>query len=74
MVYAGRSFTSGVRFDDHSVSRRHAIFVRRAGRTKVLDDHSLNGTFVNGRRIEEAELGDGDVVLLGSVMLVYREV
>jgi len=74
MVYAGRSFTSGVRFDDHSVSRRHAIFVRRAGRTKILDDHSLNGTFVNGRRIEEAELRDGDVVLLGSVVLVYREV
>jgi hypothetical protein len=74
MVYAGRSFTSGVRFDDHSVSRRHAIFVRRAGRTKVLDDRSLNGTFVNGRRVEEAELTDGDVVVLGSVLLVYREV
>ena len=74
MVYAGRSFTSGVRFDDHSVSRRHAIFVRRAGRTKVLDDRSLNGTFVNGRRVEEAELTDGDVVVLGSVVLVYREV
>jgi len=73
MVYAGRSFTSGVRFDDHSVSRRHAIFVRRAGRTKVLDDRSLNGTFVNGRRVEEAELTDGDVVVLGSVVLVYRE-
>jgi hypothetical protein len=74
MVYAGRSFTSGVRFDDHSVSRRHSIFVRRAGRTKVLDDHSLNGTFVNGVRVEEAELSDGDVVVLGSVVLVYREV
>jgi hypothetical protein len=74
MVYAGRSFTSGVRFDDHSVSRRHAIFVRRAGRTKVLDDRSLNGTFVNGRRVEDAELSDGDVVVLGSVVLVYREV
>jgi hypothetical protein len=73
MVYAGRSFTSGVRFDDNSVSRRHAIFVRRAGRTKVLDDRSLNGTFVNGLRVEESELGDGDVVVLGSVVLVYRE-
>ena len=73
MVYVGRSFTAGLRFDDHSVSRRHAIFVRRAGRTRLLDDRSLNGTFVNARRIEEAELTDGDIVALGSVVLVYRE-
>jgi hypothetical protein len=73
MVYVGRSFTAGLRIDDHSVSRRHAIFVRRAGRTRILDDRSLNGTFVNGRRIDEAELCDGDVVVLGAVVLVYRE-
>jgi hypothetical protein len=73
MVYVGRSFTAGLRIDDHSVSRRHAILVRRGGRTRVLDDRSLNGTFVNGRRVEDAELSDGDVLVLGSVMLVYRE-
>lgn len=73
MVYVGRSFTAGLRFDDHSVSRRHAIFVRRGGRTRILDDRSLNGTFVNGRRVEEADLYDGDIVVLGSVVLVYRE-
>jgi hypothetical protein len=73
MVYVGRSFTAGLRFDDHSVSRRHAIFVRRGGRTKILDDRSLNGTYVNGRRVEEADLYDGDIVVLGSVVLVYRE-
>jgi hypothetical protein len=73
MVYVGRSFTAGLRFDDHSVSRRHAILVRRAGRTRILDDRSLNGTFVNGRRVEEADLYDGDIVVLGSVVVVYRE-
>jgi hypothetical protein len=73
MVYVGRSFTSGLRIDDHSVSRRHAIFVRRAGHTRILDDRSLNGTFVNGRRVEEAELADADVITLGSVVLVFRE-
>jgi pSer/pThr/pTyr-binding forkhead associated (FHA) protein len=72
-IYVGRSFTAALRFDDHTVSRRHAIFVRRAGRTKVLDDRSLNGTFVNARRVEEADLTDGDIVGLGSVVLVYRE-
>ena len=73
MVYVGRSFTAGLRFDDHSVSRRHAIIVRRGGRTRILDDRSLNGTFVNARRVEEAELTDGDIVALGAVVLVYRE-
>jgi hypothetical protein len=73
MVYVGRSFTAGLRLDDHSVSRRHAILVRRGGRTKILDDRSLNGTFVNGRRVEEADLDDRDVIVLGSVVLVYRE-
>jgi ABC transport system ATP-binding/permease protein len=73
MVYVGRSFTSGMRLDDHTVSRRHAIFVRRAGRTRILDDHSVNGTFVNGVRVEEATLSDSDVVVLGSVVFVYRE-
>jgi FHA domain len=72
MVYVGRSFTAGLRIDDHSVSRRHAILVRRAGRTRILDDRSLNGTFVNGQRVDEAELHDGDIVTLGSVVLVYR--
>jgi FHA domain-containing protein len=74
MIYVGRSFTAGLRLDDHSVSRRHAILVRRGGRTRVLDDRSLNGTFVNGIRVEEAVLEDRDVVVLGSVVLVYREV
>jgi pSer/pThr/pTyr-binding forkhead associated (FHA) protein len=73
MVYVGRSFNAGVRLDDHTVSRRHAIFVRRGGRTRILDDHSVNGTFVNGFRVEEAILNDSDVVVLGSVVFVYRE-
>jgi pSer/pThr/pTyr-binding forkhead associated (FHA) protein len=73
MIYVGRSFTAGLRFDDHTVSRRHAIFVRRGRRIKVLDDRSLNGTFVNARRVEEADLTDGDIVALGSVVLVFRE-
>jgi pSer/pThr/pTyr-binding forkhead associated (FHA) protein len=73
MVHVGRSFTAGIRLDDHTISRRHAIFVRRAGHTRILDDHSVNGTFVNGFRVEEAILTDSDVVVLGSVVFVYRE-
>ena len=63
-----------MRLDDHTVSARHAIVVLRADRPRILDDRSTNGTVVNGRRVEEAELHDGDVIVLGRVVLTYRDV
>ena len=45
-----------------------------AAGSRILDDRSANGTFVNGRRVTEAELRDGDVVVLGRVVLTYRDV
>jgi pSer/pThr/pTyr-binding forkhead associated (FHA) protein len=39
----------------------------------VLDDRSANGTYVNGRRVAEEALADGDVIALGGVVLTYRE-
>ncbi len=73
VTHVGRGVTADVRLDDHTVSARHAIVVLRADRLRILDDRSTNGTFVNGRRVDEAELHDGDVVLLGRVVLTYRE-
>ena len=70
----GRSFSADVVLEDQSVSRRHAIVHQRATGTRILDDRSANGTFVNGRRTTEAELRDGDVVVLGRVVLTYRDV
>jgi pSer/pThr/pTyr-binding forkhead associated (FHA) protein len=69
----GRGFGSTIQLDDKTVSRRHAIVMQRGGRVRILDDRSSNGTFVNGRRVLEADLRDGDVVVLGRVVLVYRE-
>ena len=46
----GRSLAADVRFDDPTVSRRHALIVRQADGVRVLDDRSLNGVFVNGER------------------------
>ena len=48
----GRSLAADVRFDDPTVSRRHALIVRQADGVRVLDDRSLNGVFVNGERVE----------------------
>jgi len=73
-THVGRSFTADVQLEDQSVSRRHAIVYQRPTGTRILDDRSANGTFVNGRRVAEAELGDGDVVVLGRVVLTYRDV
>ncbi|HET6509613.1 MAG TPA: FHA domain-containing protein [Baekduia sp.] len=73
-THVGRSFTADVVLDDMSVSRRHAIVHQRASGVRILDDRSANGTFVNGRRVNEADLRDGDVVVLGRVVVTYRDV
>ena len=48
----GRSLAADIRFDDPTVSRRHALIVRQPDGLRVLDDRSLNGVFVNGERVE----------------------
>jgi len=73
-MHVGRGLTADLHLDEASVSRRHAILVNRKSSTQVLDDRSSNGTFVNGRRISQAELRNGDVLVLGRVLLRYLEV
>jgi DNA-directed RNA polymerase subunit RPC12/RpoP len=69
----GRSLAADVRFDDPTVSRRHALIVRQADGVRVLDDRSLNGVFVNGERVEWRVLGDGDEILVGRYRLHFIE-
>ena len=61
----GRSLAADIRFDDPTVSRRHALIVRQPDGLRVLDDRSLNGVFVNGERVEWSTLADGDEVVIG---------
>src|SRR5258705_8404925 len=63
----GRSHTADVVLEDASVSRRHALIVRRDGRSVLLDDRSLNGIQVNGQHVSEAPLAHGDEILLGRI-------
>ncbi len=74
VTHIGRGLSSDVRLDENSVSRRHAVIVDRPGGARILDDRSSNGTLVNGRRVAQAELRDGDVLVLGRVVLRYLEV
>ena len=70
----GRSPAADILLDDASVSRRHAVIVHRGGKAILLDDRSLNGVWVNGRRVGEAALTDGDAIAIGHVSLRYVEV
>src|SRR4051794_33420895 len=70
----GRSLAADVRFDDPTVSRRHALIVRQPDGVRVLDDRSLNGVFVNGERVDWRGLKDGDEILVGRYRLTYLEV
>ena len=70
----GRSLAADVRFDDPTVSRRHALIVRQADGVRVLDDRSLNGVFVNGERVDWRGLRDGDEILVGRYRLAYLEI
>jgi predicted nucleic acid-binding Zn-ribbon protein len=70
----GRSLAADVRFDDPTVSRRHALIVRQPDGVRVLDDRSLNGVFVNGARIEGKTLEDGDEILVGRYRLSFLNV
>jgi predicted nucleic acid-binding Zn-ribbon protein len=67
----GRSLAADIRFDDPTVSRRHALLVRQADGVRVLDDRSLNGVFVNDERIEWRMLEDGDEIVVGRYRLCF---
>jgi DNA-directed RNA polymerase subunit RPC12/RpoP len=69
----GRSLAADIRFDDPTVSRRHALIVRQPDGLRVLDDRSLNGVFVNGERVEWSTLADGDEIVIGRHRLHYLE-
>ena len=73
-LHIGRSPASDIQLEDPSVSRRHAVVAHRRGRTVLLDDRSLNGIYVNGQRVSEAVLNDGDWIAIGHVSLRYVEV
>lgn len=67
----GRHPDSDIFLDDITVSRRHAEIVRQGGGFVVRDVGSLNGTYLNRERVEEAALANGDELQIGKFRLVY---
>lgn len=68
---AGRHPESDIFLDDVTVSRRHVEIRRDGNDYTVRDVGSLNGTYLNRNRVEEAPLRDGDELQIGSFKLVF---
>jgi hypothetical protein len=73
MVSIGRGLDNDIILEDTRVSRKHAQLRYRQRRFWLTDLGSTNGTFVNGERIAERALRDGDVISLGGLELIFRE-
>jgi len=72
-ISIGRESGNFVQLDDNEVSRRHAEIRRVDGQFVVGDLKSSNGTFVNNRKVERAELTSGDQIQIGRTVMVYSK-
>ena len=70
-VAIGRHPDAAIFLDDVTVSRNHAVMVREADSWVILDEGSLNGTYVNRRRGDRTVLADGDEIQIGKYKLTY---
>lgn len=68
----GRSESCSLPIDSHRVSREHATIEQAGDGLTVRDLGSTNGTFVNGQRIESAELNDGDLLVFADTEFSFR--
>lgn len=69
----GRNPGSDIFLDDITVSRDHALLLRKADGYYIQDQDSLNGTYVNRSRAETQKLYDGDQLLIGKYKLTFIE-
>ena len=67
----GRSKEADIRVPDQNVSRRHAEVRLEDDGYWVVDLGSMNGTIVNGKRVDRARLADKDRILLGATEIVF---
>ncbi len=68
---AGRHPDADIFLDDVTVSRRHVNFIKYDGGFEVIDAGSLNGTYVNGDRVDAVRLQNGNEVQIGKFRLTY---
>ncbi|UGS28423.1 FHA domain-containing protein [Microbacterium resistens] len=67
----GRHPEADIFFDDVTVSRRHAEVIRTGTAFEIVDQRSLNGTYVNGERVDRSPLGNGFELRVGKFRLNF---
>ncbi|MCE1248406.1 MAG: FHA domain-containing protein [Firmicutes bacterium] len=72
LMIIGRDVHADILVNDVSVSRKHAQILSLAGGFMLKDLESGNGTYINNQRIEEAYLGDGDLITFGEVKFIFN--
>ena len=73
LLSIGRDPSNDVVLPDAMVSRRHAVIEYRGSQYVIRDCNSSNGSLVNGDRVSEKNLKDGDLVAIGTARLLFRE-
>jgi ABC-type multidrug transport system ATPase subunit len=71
-IKIGRATDNDIVIPDVLASRHHATLLPGPRGTEIRDERSINGTFVNGARVESALLNDGDTVTIGNIDMVFR--
>src|SRR5262245_26482352 len=73
LLSIGRDPSNDIVLPDAMVSRRHAVIEYRGSQYFLRDCNSSNGSLVNGDRVSERNLRDGDLVAIGTARLLFRE-
>ncbi len=67
----GRSIESDILLDDITVSRKHAVIKKSNGNYTISDLGSLNGTYINSKRVDYLELCNGDRIQIGKYIFLF---
>lgn len=71
-ISIGRTNDNDIVLENRGVSRKHAIIEFNNNAAVIMDNESLNGTFVNNRKISEEVLRDDDIITIGKYSLIYH--
>jgi hypothetical protein len=74
VIRVGRSLHADVRFEDPTVSRRHAMIIRQDDEVRVVDERSRNGVFLGGEQVSSSVLADGDDLTVGRHQILFVRV